>query len=324
MARVGRIETFGGPDVIGFVDAEIGAPGKGELRIRQTAIGLNFIDVYHRTGAYPNALPFGLGQEAAGVVDAVGEGVRGFAPDDAIAYGTGPLGAYASERLIAADRVVHRPAGIDDRTAAAAMLKGGTTEFLVERCASVQAGEWVLVHAAAGGVGSLLTQWLKGIGAHVIAVVGSEAKAEAVRGFAPDQIIVGESDGLAEKVRDLTGGGGVRVVFDGIGKATWDASLDCLQRRGLMVSYGSASGPVTGVELSMLARKGSLFVTRPTMFDYYATPRERQAGADRLFEMIAKETVKVPIGQTYPLEQAAQAHRDLEARKTTGSTVLLP
>ena len=324
MARVAKIETFGGPEVIRFVDAAVGDPGPGEVRLRQTAVGLNFIDVYHRTGAYPNPLPSGLGLEAAGVVEAAGDGVEGFAAGDAVAYGTGPIGAYASERLIAATQVVRRPAAIDDRTAAAAMLKGGTTEFLVERCARVQPGEWTLVHAAAGGVGSLLTQWLLGIGAKVIAVVGSDAKAEIARSFGPDHVIVGESDGLAAKVRELTGGAGVRVVFDGIGKATWDASLDCLARRGLLVNYGSASGAVTTIDFTALARKGSLFATRPTMFDYYVTPQERAAGAARLFEMIGSGKVKVEIGQTYPLEDAATAHADLEARKTTGSTVLIP
>ena len=243
---------------------------------------------------------------------------------DRVAYGTGPIGAYASERLIAADRVVPLPDGIDERTAAAAMLKGGTTEFLAERCARVQAGDWVLVHAAAGGVGSMLTQWLTAIGARVIAVVGNEAKAEIARGYAPEQVVVGESDGLADKVRAATGGAGVRTVFDGVGKATWEASLDCLGRRGLLVSYGNASGPVVGVELGILARKGSLSVTRPTMFDYYATPEERRAGAARLLEMIGSGKLRIDIGQTYPLDEAAQAHRDLESRKTTGATVLLP
>ena len=255
MARAARLARFGGPEAIEFADVEVGAPGPGELRLRQTAIGLNFIDTYHRSGLYPMALPSGLGLEAAGVVAAVGAGVEGLREGDRVAYGSGPIGAYATERLIAADRVIAIPPGIDDRTAAAAMLKG----------------DWVLVHAAAGGVGTLLVQWLSGIGARVIAVVGSEAKAGLVRAFAPDHVLVGETEGLAARARDITGGAGVRAVFDGIGKATWEASLDCLQPRGLMVSYGNASGPVDGVSLGLLARKGSLFVTRPTMFDYYNT-----------------------------------------------------
>lgn len=324
MARAARLARTGGPEVIEFADVEVGAPGAGEVRLRHTAVGLNFIDTYHRSGLYPMAMPTGLGMEAAGVVEAVGEGVESLAAGDRVAYGTGPIGAYATHRLIAAGVVVKLPDAIDDRTAGAAMLKGGTTEFLVERCAKVQAGETVLVHAAAGGVGGLLVQWLKGIGARVIAVVGSDAKAEIARGHGADHVIVGESDGLAAKVAEITGGARVRVVFDGIGKATWEASLDCLARRGLMVSYGNASGPVEGVNLGVLARKGSLFATRPTMFDYYVTPAERQAGAARLFDMILSGKLKVPVGQTYALEDAAKAHIDLEARRTTGATILLP
>ncbi len=324
MARAARLTRTGGPEVIEFADVEVGAPGAGELRLRHTAVGLNFIDTYHRSGLYPMAMPSGLGLEAAGVVEAAGAGVEGFAAGDRVAYGSGPIGAYATHRLIAASQVVALPDAIDDRTAAAAMLKGSTAEFLIERCAEVRAGETVLVHAAAGGVGGLLVQWAKGVGACVIAVVGSDAKAEIARGHGADHVIVGESEGLAAKVAELTGGARVRVVFDGIGKATWEASLDCLQRRGLIVSYGNASGPVDGVNLGVLARKGSLFATRPTMFDYYSTPEERRAGAERLFAMIQSGKLRVSGDQSYALEDAAKAHADLEARKTTGATVLIP
>lgn len=324
-ARVGTIERPGGPEAIGWRDVELnGEPANDELLIRQTAVGLNYIDTYHRSGLYPLAMPSGLGLEAAGVVEWVGEGVHGFGIGDRVAYFAPKPGAYATHRLIGTQNVVKLPQDIDDRTAAAALLKGCTAEFLVERCAQVRAGETVLVHAAAGGVGLLLVQWLKAIGARVIGTTSRADKAELARAHGCDEVILYTQEGVAPRVRELTGGHGVRVVIDGVGKATFEASLDSLAPRGLLVSYGNASGPVSDVDLGILARKGSLFVTRPTLFHYYATREEVEAGTRRLFELIRSEQVKVRIDQTYPLEQAAQAHRDLESRATTGSTVLLP
>ncbi len=323
-ARIATIRRTGGPEVIEWVEEEVGAPGAGEVRLRQTAIGLNYIDTYFRTGLYPMPLPGGLGVEAAGVVEAVGDGVDGVAVGDRVAYFGNKPGAYATHRLIGVPNLVKLPDAIDDRTAAAVMLKGCTAEFLVERCARVQAGETVLVHAAAGGVGLLLVQWLKAIGARVIGTTGSEAKAELARAHGADEIIFYDREAIAPRVRELTGGAGVRVAIDGVGRATFDASLDSLQRRGLLISYGNASGPVGAVDFAILARKGSLFATRPTLFDYYATRAEVDAGSARLFDMVASGKLKVRIDQSYALGDAAQAHRDLEARATTGSTILIP
>lgn len=323
-ARVATIRQTGGPEVIEWQDCEVGAPAAGEVRLRQTAIGLNYIDTYFRTGLYPMPLPGGLGVEAAGVIEAVGAGVDGFAVGDRVAYFGNRPGAYATHRLVGVQNLVRLPDFIDDRTAAAAMLKGCTAEFLVERCARVQPGETVLVHAAAGGVGLLLVQWLKAIGARVIGTTSSEAKAELARAHGADEIIFYDREAIAPRVRALTGGAGVRVVIDGVGKATFEASLDSLQRRGLLVSYGNASGPVGAIDFAILARKGSLFATRPTLFDYYATRAEVDAGTARLFEMIGSGRLAIRIDQQYPLADAAAAHRDLEARATTGSTILLP
>ena len=317
------IEQQGGPEVIQWHEAELVPPGPGEVRMRNTAVGLNFIDTYHRGGLYPVKLPSGLGMEAAGVVEAIGSGVEGFALGDRVCTFSGP-GAYATARNVAAGTLFPIPAEISDEVAAAALLKACTVEALVERCAQVQAGWPVLVHAAAGGVGLLLVQWLKHIGATVIGTVSTEAKAEAARAAGADHIVRYDSEEVAPKVRELTGGLGARVVFDGVGKDTWQASLDCAAPRAIIASFGNASGPVTGVNLAVLAQKGSLFVTRPTLFDYYREPAERAAGAARVFELLGNGVLKVTIGQTYPLREAAQAHRDLEARRTTGSTILIP
>lgn len=317
-----RFSTPGGPEVIELVDIDCPVPGPGEILVRQTVIGLNYIDTYHRTGAYPMPLPSGLGLEAAGVVEAVGPGVA-FAVGTRIGYCWGPIGAYATRRVIAADRVVALPDSVSDEAAAAGLLKGCTTEFLVERCARVQPGQWALVQAAAGGVGQLLVQWLKHVGAHVVAVAGSPEKVAIAMAHGADHGIV-QDDRLAQQVRDLTGGRGVDVVFDGVGKATFEASLDSLCRRGLHISYGNASGPIGAVDFSILARKGSLYTTRPTLFDYYATRAEIETYAGRVLDLIGSGVVKVNIDQRYALKDAAQAHRDLEARRTTGSTVLLP
>lgn len=322
MARVASFSKTGGPDVIAWIDVDLPSPGPGEVRMRTTAVGLNYIDTYHRRGIYPVELPSGLGIEAAGVVEAVGEGVSGFAPGDRVAT-FGPVrGAYATARNLPAATLFHLPDDIDDETAAAALLKGCTTEFLVERCAKVEAGWPVLVHAAAGGVGLILVQWLKAIGATVIGTVSTEEKAAEARAAGADHVILYTREDTAKRVRELTGGKGVRVTFDGVGMDTWEASLDSTGRRGLIVSYGNASAPVTGVSLGVLATKGSLYNSRPTLFDYYAEPEERAAGVARLWEMIRTGKVRISIGQRYELEDAAQAHRDLEARKTSGSTVL--
>jgi NADPH:quinone reductase len=322
MARVARFEATGGPEVIKFVDMDVPPPSPGEVRFRSTAVGLNFIDTYHRRGTYPVPLPSGLGLEAAGIVEAVGDGVE-FTSGERVATFGPALGAYATERNVSAASLFRIPDDIDDTTAAAGLLKGCTTEFLVERCARVQPGMAVLVHAAAGGVGLLLVQWLKHIGATVIGTVSTADKADLARAAGADHIILYTQEPVAPKVRELTEGAGVRVTFDGVGMATWEASLDSTGRRGMIVNYGNADAPVGGVNLGILAQKGSLFNTRPTLFDYYATPEERAAGSDYVFDMFRQGIIKVNIGQTYALEDAAQAHIDLEARKTTGSTVLV-
>lgn len=323
VTRTARITGHGGPEVIEWVDSDLSPPGTGEVRFRSTAVGLNFIDTYHRRGIYPVTLPSGLGLEAAGVIDAVGEDT-GFRVGDRVATFGPALGAYAAERNIAASSLFRIPDDISDDIAAAALLKGCTAEFLVERCAKVQAGMTVLVHAAAGGVGLLLVQWLKHVGATVIGTVSTVQKAETATAAGADHVILYTEQAVAPRVRELTDGAGVRVTFDGVGMATWEASLDSTGRRGTVVCYGNADAPVGGVNLGILALKGSLYNTRPTLFDYYATPEEREAGSDYVFEMIRSGAIEVTIGQTYPLEDAAQAHRELEARLTTGSTILRP
>ena len=315
-------DEVGGPEVLRLIETTMPAPGPGEVLLRQTAVGLNFIDTYHRTGLYPVPLPSGVGLEAAGIIEAVGAGVV-LTPGTRVGYCWGPIGAYASHRVIPADRVVVLPAGVSDEVAAAGMLKGCTAEFLVERCARVQPGQWALVQAAAGGVGLLLVQWLKHVGATVIAVAGSADKVTLALAHGADHGIV-QGPTQAQQVRDLTGGRGVDVVFDGVGKATFEASLDSLVRRGLHISYGNASGAVGPVDFAILARKGSLFVTRPTLFDYYATRSEIEIHAGRVLDLIATGVIKVNVDQRYALRDAAQAHRDLEARRTTGSTILVP
>lgn len=323
-ARRAIVRAFGGPEAIEIEDVALPPPGPGEVRVRNTAIGLNFIDTYHRSGLYPIELPSLLGVEAAGVVEAVGDGVGGFAVGDRVCTFGPERGAYATARNIAASALLKTPEGISDDLAAAALLKGCTVEFLVERCARVEPGEHVLVHAAAGGVGLMLVQWLKAVGAHVIGTVSTEEKAIMAKEAGADHVILYGSEPVAPKVRELTGGQGVRVSFDGVGKDTWAASLDSVARRGLIVSYGNASGPVTGVALGQLAAKGSLFVTRPGLYDYYRNPAERHAGCARMFEMLASGALSVTVGQRYRLDDIVEAHRDLEARKTTGSTLILP
>jgi len=315
------IRSTGGPEVIERQQLGALEPGPGEVLVRHEAIGLNYIDTYHRSGLYPLKLPSGLGSEAAGVVEAAGDGAD-FRPGERVAYALAPPGAYATHRLIATDRLVRLPGDIDFDTAAAVLLKGCTAEMLIERCARVGPGEWVLVHAAAGGVGSLLVPWLKAIGAKVIAHAGSAEKAAIAADLGADHALSCPFEALAGKVKEICGG--VRVVLDGVGAASWGASLASLARRGLMVSYGNASGPVPPFSPLELARGGSLFLTRPTLADYVADPAELQAAAARLFAMIGSGAVPVRIGARFPLADAAEAHRALEARATTGSTLLIP
>jgi len=324
MARMIRITETGGPEVMQWIDVDLPPPGPGEVRYRTTAVGLNFIDTYHRKGIYPGPLPAYLGMEAAGVIEAVGDGVSTLKPGDRVVTFGPERGAYATERNVAAASLFKIPDGISDEVAAAALLKGCTAEFLAERCWHINAGDWVLVHAAAGGVGLILTQWLHAKGARVIGTVGSEAKAALAREAGAEEVILYDHEDVAQRVRAITDGAGVRVTYDGVGMATWEASLDSTGVRGLIVSYGNASAPVTGVSLSVLATKGSLYNTRPTLFNYYATPEERAAGAGALWDMILSGKVKITIGQRYALEDVVQAHRDLEARATSGSTVLIP
>ncbi|MFW2830046.1 quinone oxidoreductase family protein [Sphingomonas sp. ID0503] len=294
------------------------------MRVRHTAIGLNFIDTYRRSGLYPVDLPAGLGIEAAGVVEAVGPGVTGFTVGDRVAYATGAVGAYADRRNIAADVLLHVPDAVADEIAAAAVLKGMTAGFLAERCARMTAGQTALVHSAAGGVGSILVQWLKAIGVTVIAHAGSAEKAAKAKALGADHALDLPYEALAARVRDLTGGRGVDAVFDGVGKDSWAASLASTAKRGLIASYGNASGPVPPVPPLDLSRAGSLFLTRPTLFDYVGERQELVSLADRLFTLIANGAIRIEIGQAFPLSAAADAHRALEGRQTTGSTVLLP
>jgi NADPH2:quinone reductase len=318
------LRKTGGPEVLEAELIDLPPPGPGQVLVRHEAVGLNFIDTYHRSGLYKLPLPSGIGSEAAGVVEAVGEDVSGFREGHRVGYFTGPLGAYASHRAIDALRLVRLPDSLAAEQAAAAMLKGATAEYLIERCAKVQAGETVLVHAAAGGVGSILVPWLKAIGATVIAHAGDSRKAALAAELGADHALCCRFDQLAAEVRTLTGGKGVPVVFDGVGAASWQASLGAVARRGLIVTYGNASGAVPPFTALDLLSAGSVFVTRPTLGDYCPTPEEMRQSAARLFEMIDKGAVDVRIGTTFPLLRAAEAHRALEARATTGSTVLLP
>jgi NADPH:quinone reductase len=323
MERAARITAHGGPEVINWIDVDLPPPAVGEVRMRHTAVGLNFIDTYHRRGIYPVALPSGLGLEAAGVIEAIGDGVTDWKVGDRVCCFGPTLGAYATARNIDAACLFLIPDDISDETAAAGILKGCTTEFLVERCAKVQPKWNVLVHAAAGGVGMMLVQWLKHVGTNVIGTVSTEEKAALAREAGADHVILYGKEDVARQVRLLTDGKGVEVVFDGVGMATWETSLDSARRRGLIVNYGNADAPVGGVNLGILAQKGSLYNTRPTLFDYYHHAAERAAGSEYVFDMFRQGIIKVNIGQRYALEDAAQAHTDLEGRKTTGSTVLL-
>lgn len=314
----------GGPDTIKWRTVDLGAPQSGEVLIQHHAIGVNYLDTYHRDGTYPLDMPARLGVEASGVIMAVGPDVTDFHEGDRVATFGPSRGAYASARLLPANSLFKLPDAISHETAAASLLKACTVEGLVDRCARVEAGWPVLVHAAAGGVGLILVQWLKSVGAEVIGTVSTSEKAAAAKAAGCDHIILYRGEDVAARVKELTGGKGVRVVFDGIGMATWDISLKCTARRGLIVSYGNAGGPVSGVNLGLLAGHGSLFVTRPTLFDYYVDPADRHAGAARVFDRIASGQIAITIGQQYALADAATAHADLQAGRTTGSTILLP
>jgi NADPH2:quinone reductase len=318
------LRETGGPEVLEAEHIDVPRPGPGEVLIRHEAVGLNFIDTYHRSGLYKLPLPSGLGGEAAGVIEAVGEGVTAFREGARVGYFTAPLGAYSTHRTIAADRLVKLPDALAAEDAAAVMLKGCTAEYLVERCAEVEAGQTVLVHAAAGGMGSILVQWLKAIGATVIAHSGDSRKAALAKELGADHSLCCPMDSLAAEVRALTDGQGVPVVLDGVGEASWSASLGSLARRGLLVTYGNASGPVPPFTALDLLSAGSVFVTRPTLADYCKTGEEMKVSAARLFEMVEKGKVTVRIGATFPLLKAADAHRAIEARATTGSTVMIP
>lgn len=324
MARAVRIYETGGPDVLRYEDVDLPAPGPGEVTVRHTAIGLNYIDTYFRSGLYPAPIPCGLGLEAAGVVDAVGQGVTSFKEGDRVAYGTGPLGAYSDCQNAPANRVVRVPDGIGDEDAAAMMLKGMTVQYLLRRTYEVKPGDTILFHAAAGGVGLIACQWAKHLGATVIGTAGSAEKAELAKAHGADHVILYREEDVPARVREITGGRMVPVVYDGVGKDTFEMSLDCLAPRGLLASFGNASGAVPPVDISILNAKGSLFLTRPSLAGYTATDEDLAATAADLFDVMGKGAVKADVRQRYALADAAKAHEDLEARRTTGATVLIP
>jgi NADPH2:quinone reductase len=319
-----RFYEHGGPEVLKTEEFDPGKPGPHEVQVRQSAVGVNYIDVYDRTGLYPVSLPSGLGREAAGIVSALGRGVRGFRKGERVAYVHSSPGAYSQLRNVPAERLVKVPKGISDEQAAALMLKGLTAQFLIRRTYRVARGDTLLVHAAAGGVGLILCQWAKALGATVIGVVGSEAKAEIAKKHGCRHVLISGRDELVAGVKALTRGAGVAAVYDAVGKDTFMDSLDCLKRLGILVSYGNASGPPPAISPLELTKRGSLFLTRPSLFNYIVTREELASGARELFAAVKAHKVRVVIGQRYPLAQAAEAHRDLEGRRTTGSTVLLP
>jgi NADPH2:quinone reductase len=324
MSKAIRIEKTGGPEVMELVDVDLPRPGPGEVRVRQTAIGLNYIDTYHRSGLYPIAMPSGIGLEAAGVVEELGQGVSNLKTGDRIAYGNGPIGAYAQMRNVPATRVSKIPSSISDETAAGMMLKGLTVQYLLRSTYKVKQGETILLHAAAGGVGQILSQWAKALGVTVIGTVGSDAKKDAALAHGCSHVINASTENVVARVKELTGGRGVPVVYDGVGQATFMLSLDCLKPRGLLVSFGNASGPVKAFDLGILAGKGSLYVTRPTLMSYASTDGTLAEMAAELIDVVQSGKVNIPVNQRYALADAVQAHRDLEQRKTTGTTIFLP
>ena len=325
MTHAIRIHQPGGPEALSWDEVAVGQPGPGEVRLEQTAVGLNYIDVYHRSGLYPlPQMPAVIGMEAAGRVEAVGEGVTELQPGDRVAYAAAPPGAYTEARIIPAHRVVKLPDGISDRQAAGMMLQGMTVEYLIRRTYRVKAGDTVLFHAAAGGVGLIACQWLKALGVTVIGTVGSEEKAALAKAHGCTHTINYRSENFAERVKEITGGAGVPVVYDSVGKDTFEGSLQSLAPLGMLVTFGNASGPVPPFDLGRLAALGSLFITRPTLMTYTAKREDLVASAQALFGVVTDGSVTIEVKQTYPLSETAQAHRDLEGRKTTGSTVLLP
>lgn len=319
-----RFANTGGPDVLELKDVELPPPAAGDVRVRHTAVGVNFIDTYQRSGLYPVPLPSGLGLEAAGVVEAAGENVTTLKPGDRVAYCTGPIGSYAEANNVPADRLVKLPPGISDEMAAAALLKGMTAQYLLKRTYAVKAGETIVFHAAAGGVGTIACQWAKHLGATVIGTVGSESKATLAKESGCAHVLNTRGDDWSRRVREITGGNGVPVVYDGIGKDTFTGSLDCLAVRGMLVSFGNASGAVPAFEPGILSAKGSLYLTRPTLFHYTRTSRELQETVDDLFSVVQSGAVKIAIHQRFPLGQARAAHEALHSRATTGATLLIP
>jgi len=324
MSHAIRFHQTGGPEVLRWEEVTVPAPAAGEVTVRHHAVGLNFIDIYHRSGLYPVPLPSGIGLEGAGVVEAVGSGVADLAVGDRVAYAGGPVGAYAEARNMPADRLVKLPAAIDFKTAAAMMLQGMTAQYLLRRTYRVQAGDTILMHAAAGGVGLIACQWAKALGATVIGTVGSDAKASLAKAHGCDHPIVYTRENFTKRVREITGGEGVPVVYDSIGKDTFVGSLDCLRPLGMMVTFGNSSGPVPPLDLLELSKRGSLFITRPSLFSYSAKRSDLVQMASDLFAVVVDGKVKIEVNQTCALKDAAQAQRDLEARKTTGSTIMLP
>jgi NADPH2:quinone reductase len=319
-----RFAKAGGPEVLSLHDVELPPPPAGQLRVRHSAIGVNFLDTYHRSGLYPLALPSGLGMEAAGTIEALGENVTSLKPGDRVAYCSGPIGAYAEANNVPADRVVKLPVAISDEVAAAALLKGMTAQYLLKRTFVVKPGQTILIHSAAGGVGLIAGQWAKHLGAAVIGTVGSDDKIELAKAHGYDHVLNLRIDEWVARVRELTDGEGVPVVYDSVGKDTFASSLDCLTVRGTMVSFGNSSGAVPAFEPAILSAKGSLYLTRPTLFHYTRTPQELQATADDLFAVIASGAVKIVINQRFALMEARAAHEALHSRKTTGATVLIP
>ena len=325
MPKAIRIHQTGGPDAMHWEDVEVGAPGPGEIRIRHEAVGLNYIDVYFRTGLYPApSLPFSPGMEGAGIVEAVGEGVDSPTVGDRVAYAAPPVGSYAEERLMPAEKVVNIPAGIDSHQAAAMMLQGMTVEYLLRRTYPVRSGETILFHAAAGGVGLIACQWAKHLGATVIGTVSSDKKAELARAHGCDHPIVYTRENFTERVRELTDGAGVPVVYDAVGRDTFEGSLDCLRPRGMLVSFGQSSGKIDPFDIGVLSAKGSLYITRPTLMTYTASRIDLETSAQALFDVVVRGAVRITVNQTFPLAEAAAAHRALESRQTTGSTILMP
>ena len=324
MSKAIRFHKTGGPEVMQLEEVAVGEPAAGQVRIRHTAIGVNFIDTYHRSGLYPMTMPSGLGSEGAGVVEALGPGVTGLKVGDRVAYTGNPIGSYAETRLYAADRLVTIPAGITDQQAASMMLKGMTVQYLIHSTYKVKAGDTVLWHAAAGGVGLIACQWLTSMGVTVIGTAGSDEKTALAKKAGCAHVINYSTENFTQRVKEITAGKGVPVVYDSVGKSTWEGSLDCLQPRGMMVSFGNASGAVAPVAIGILAAKGSLYLTRPTLLHYTASRADLDVVAKSLFDVVSSGKVKIEVTGTYKLADAAQAHRDLEGRKTTGSIILEP